>query len=59
MYEPIVGTHVGVERSRATGRGPCDRCGRDIQRGKNEGLHLCRSCRHDRRYIELVELSGH
>jgi hypothetical protein len=50
----IVATRVGVSRETKASRWPCDRCGRDIQKGKNEGLHLCRSCRHDNVYIALV-----
>lgn len=54
MNGSIPAVRVGVERARRWGHVPCDRCGRDIQRGKNKGLHLCLSCRHDHIYVALV-----
>jgi hypothetical protein len=56
MNESIAATRVGTAIiTYRSGRGPCDRCGREIQIGKNKGLHLCRSCRHDSTYIALVK----
>jgi len=55
MIDRVLATRPGTERpTYRSGRGPCDRCGRIIQLGKNDGLHLCRSCRHDKRYVELL-----
>jgi hypothetical protein len=59
MTERVLATRVGTEvPTYLSGHGPCDRCGRRIQTGRNTGLHLCRSCRHDKRYIQLVKRAG-